>query len=150
MRLLLLTLSSLSTTCLAQRNHIINAIEGSSSNVRGGRNELTVVSVSAPGAGNSNSVDDGATLTVEHHHRSHHQGHDQSHHNNHENSGSRTTVNNFDFYVYSMSYQPEFCRENNEKFDGCRAFNESWEGQLTIHGLWPNVSRPACYAAISY
>mmetsp|Transcript_27476 Transcript_27476/g.58371 ORF Transcript_27476/g.58371 Transcript_27476/m.58371 type:complete len:304 (+) Transcript_27476:276-1187(+) len=44
----------------------------------------------------------------------------------------------FDFYVYSMSYQPEFCRENNDKFAGCRSFKEEWEGQLTIHGLWPN------------
>lgn len=48
------------------------------------------------------------------------------------NSGS------FDFYVYSMSYQPEFCRENSEKFTGCHSPQERWKGQLTIHGLWPN------------
>jgi len=44
----------------------------------------------------------------------------------------------FDFYVYSMSYQPEFCQANNEKFAGCHNPKEAWEGQLTIHGLWPN------------
>ncbi len=152
--------------CLAQRNHIIsiksiNAIEGSRSNVRGGRNENELTIVSTPGDSNlvddiddsilgssstdesrshteidsDNSIsgdatDDGAPLTVEHHHRSHHQGHGQSqHHNNHSKSSSHENNGNssFDFYVYSMSYQPEFCRENNEKFDGCRAFNESWD-----------------------
>lgn len=44
----------------------------------------------------------------------------------------------FDFYVYSMSYQPEFCHANNAKFAGCHNPKELWEGQLTIHGLWPN------------
>lgn len=47
-------------------------------------------------------------------------------------------VGDFDFYVYSMSYQPEFCRENYEKFVGCKTPEEGWKGQLTIHGLWPN------------
>lgn len=47
----------------------------------------------------------------------------------------------YDFYVYSMTFQPEFCREQRRgHFPGCRDFEESWEGQLTIHGLWPNVS----------
>jgi len=46
----------------------------------------------------------------------------------------------FDFFIYSLSYQPEFCRENHERFVGCKDFQENWEGQLTIHGLWPSVS----------
>lgn len=45
----------------------------------------------------------------------------------------------YDFYVYSMTFQPEFCREQSRgHFPGCRDFEERWEGQLTIHGLWPN------------
>lgn len=86
----------------------------------------------------------GTTVTVKHHHP-HHPSHGPKHHNvplepsSHDDNHGGSPIT-FDFYVYSMSYQPEFCRENNKKFDGCRAFNESWEGQLTIHGLWPNVS----------
>ncbi len=87
------------------------------------------------------SGDYGAAIAMERHHTHHqHKVHGQSRHNDPSKSASHK--DNFDFYVYSMSYQPEFCRENNEKYDGCRAFNESWEGQLTIHGLWPNVSMP--------
>jgi len=74
-------------------------------------------------------------------------GHHHSH--SHYNGGRKYTPSNaqvshgvedssFDFYVYSMSYQPEFCRENNEKFVGCHDPNKFWEGQMTIHGLWPN------------
>jgi hypothetical protein len=66
--------------------------------------------------------DDGSAITVEHHHSSHHQGHGQSpHHDNNDPSKSSAShekdgrsSHSFDFYVYSMSYQPEFCRENNE------------------------------------
>lgn len=64
------------------------------------------------------------------------------HHGHHKKSGrpqdNAEADSSFDFYAYSMSYQPEFCKENNEKFVGCQNPNESWEGQLTIHGLWPN------------
>jgi len=66
------------------------------------------------------------------------------HHGHHKKSGrpqdNAEADSSFDFYAYSMSYQPEFCKENNEKFVGCQNPNESWQGQLTIHGLWPNVS----------
>ena len=47
----------------------------------------------------------------------------------------------FDFYVLSMSYQPEFCYQHRrESFPGCEAPNEFWKGSLTMHGLWPEVS----------
>jgi len=40
----------------------------------------------------------------------------------------------FDFYVFSMSFQPEFCYEHKrDDFDGCRHPNEEWRGSLTIH-----------------
>jgi ribonuclease T2 len=45
---------------------------------------------------------------------------------------------NFDFYVLSMSYQPEFCYQHrHDDFSGCEAPLEFWRGSLTIHGLWP-------------
>jgi len=41
------------------------------------------------------------------------------------------------FYLYSMSYIPEFCRHS--KFVNCsREYYEKFKGQLTIHGLWPS------------
>jgi len=52
----------------------------------------------------------------------------------------------FDYYTYSMSYQPEFCR-----LVGCSSFREEWKGQLTIHGLWPSVREVYYfYCHISY
>eukprot|EP00956_Cyclotella_meneghiniana_P024793 scaffold50414_cov40-Cyclotella_meneghiniana.AAC.1 len=36
-----------------------------------------------------------------------------------------------------MTYQPEFCHSNSQRFSGCHHPQELWEGQLTIHGLWP-------------
>ena len=60
-------------------------------------------------------------------------------------------VGDFDLYALTMHHVPEFCQmddwntgQSNRRFWGCRSANvtykESWEGQLTIHGLWPNVS----------
>lgn len=43
----------------------------------------------------------------------------------------------FDFYVFSMTYQPEFCIEKHETPEGCHHPKQSWD-RLTIHGLWPN------------
>lgn len=44
----------------------------------------------------------------------------------------------FDFYVLSMSYQPEFCYQHRrDDFAGCEAPLEFWRGSLTLHGLWP-------------
>lgn len=76
-------------------------------------------------------------ISLEHHH-----GHSHGHKGGSkpQNDSSQMIDSSFDSYIYSMSYQPEFCRENNEKFDGCHNFMEVWEGQLTIHGLWPNRS----------
>lgn len=45
----------------------------------------------------------------------------------------------FDYYVYSMCSLPDYCKENDGRFPGCHVFDASWEGNLTIHGLWPNV-----------
>ena len=85
-----------------------------------------------------NDISSDETL-VEHHH--HHGGrYNNGGYDNNSNSNNNKEDDSFDFYVYSMSYQPEFCRENHEKFVGCQHYKENWEGQLTIHGLWPNVS----------
>jgi ribonuclease T2 len=44
----------------------------------------------------------------------------------------------FDFYVLSMSFQPEFCHQHrNEHFPGCEHPLDFWRGSLTLHGLWP-------------
>ena len=46
----------------------------------------------------------------------------------------------FDLYVFSMSYQPEFCYQNrNRSYNGCENPIDFWRGSLTIHGLWPEV-----------
>ena len=43
----------------------------------------------------------------------------------------------FDFYVFSMSFQPEFCYEHKrDNFDGCRHPSDEWRGALTIHVSW--------------
>jgi ribonuclease I len=60
--------------------------------------------------------DYGAAIAAEHHQTHHqHQEHGQSRHNDPSNSASHkdngSGIDSFDFYVYSMSYQPEFCRE---------------------------------------
>ena len=73
-------------------------------------------------------------LSLGHHHSS--KGHPSYSH-----SGSQSDDTSFDFYIYTMTYQPEFCRENSSRsFAGCQKPDEFWEGQLTIHGLWPEVS----------
>ena len=60
----------------------------------------------------------------------------------------KSKVGDFDFYTFSMAHQPEYCRgvdpqtgESNQRFWGCHGAydKESWEGQLTIHGLWPQL-----------
>lgn len=44
----------------------------------------------------------------------------------------------FDFYVLSMSFQPEFCHQHRfEHFPGCERPLDFWRGSLTLHGLWP-------------
>ena len=62
-----------------------------------------------------------------------------AHHHGHRSHSTPQDIS-FDFYVYTMTYQPEFCRENQETFAGCHHPQEDWEDQLTIHGLWPSVS----------
>lgn len=98
------------------RGSIVGEDEGASSN------DNVVISGSHGG--------DGETISLERRHR-----------HNYDGGQSEDAMDSgFDFYAYSMTYQPEFCRANNEKFAGCHTFMEDWEGQLTIHGLWPNVS----------
>jgi len=93
------------------------------------------------GSSDASDEGDGGSISLERHHH----GHDGHRGGGNRYNPSRTDNEvkddgHFDFYVYSMSYQPEFCRENKERFAGCHSFREDWEGQLTIHGLWPNRS----------
>ena len=47
----------------------------------------------------------------------------------------------FDFYVLSMSFQPEFCYQHRrDSFPGCEKPQEFWRGSLTLHGLWPSYT----------
>jgi ribonuclease T2 len=51
---------------------------------------------------------------------------------------SELRIAKFDFYVMSMSYQPEFCYENrHDDWPGCSHPLDFWKAHLTIHGLWP-------------
>jgi len=66
-------------------------------------------------------------------------------------SGTSTSDHDphFDFYVFSMSFQPEFCyAHKRENFDGCNHPNDEWRGALTIHVscvvLW-NLLLCACF-----
>lgn len=48
------------------------------------------------------------------------------------------TTPDFDFYVMSMSFQPEFCySKRKERNPGCLEPLPFWKANLTIHGLWP-------------
>lgn len=91
-------------------------------------------------AGLLRGVDAEDRVSVEHRHGHRGGGHrSSSHERRHDDGGSKENGGgDFDFYVYSMTHQPEFCRENDERYAGCRDHQESWEWQLTIHGLWPN------------
>lgn len=69
-----------------------------------------------------------------HNHHHHSDGHKK--HNDHIDKN-----NKFDFYVLSMSYQPEFCDSHQfDSFVGCEKPNDYWKSSLTIHGLWPQRS----------
>eukprot|EP00581_Thalassiosira_minuscula_P014314 CAMPEP_0183726328 /NCGR_PEP_ID=MMETSP0737-20130205/23054_1 /TAXON_ID=385413 /ORGANISM="Thalassiosira miniscula, Strain CCMP1093" /LENGTH=321 /DNA_ID=CAMNT_0025957645 /DNA_START=123 /DNA_END=1088 /DNA_ORIENTATION=- len=139
-------------TCAAQ---LISGIRGSDSgsgtennvgnngnNSSGGHSLVRGSSIVVAAAAASPSGDNpAAAVSLERHH-GHGHGHGSYNHNNNNNNNNSpshaSNDNSFDYYAYSMSYQPEFCRENNERFVGCSSFQEEWEGQLTIHGLWPN------------
>lgn len=103
-----------------------------------GSNVRAVAGDEAPAGDDSGN---GNEISVGRHH--HYGGHENGRSNGHE--APERGAGDFDYYIFSMSYQPEFCRENNEKFDRCHKFDERWEGQLTIHGLWPSVSVWYCY-----
>lgn len=112
--------------------------------VREGRPSLAVGGAAPESRGNIGSIikiNDGTEniIALEHHH-SHHGSHGHSHsgQSSSQADNSSSGSNAFDFFVYSMSYQPEFCRENGGTFAGCHAPREEWQGQLTIHGLWPS------------
>ena len=110
----------------------VTCLAGAIAKLRGGGHNFL-----AHGGAHADDGGDG-DVSLEHSHHGHRGGKKQ-YHDSSESQGNAVD-NSYDNYVYSMSYQPEFCRENNEKFAGCRQFEEAWEGQLTIHGLWPNVS----------
>ncbi|OQR95662.1 hypothetical protein THRCLA_07674 [Thraustotheca clavata] len=46
------------------------------------------------------------------------------------------SVQAFDFYVLSQTWQPAFCSTGN--FPGCNHPTDFMQTSLTIHGLWPN------------
>mmetsp|Transcript_16884 Transcript_16884/g.28042 ORF Transcript_16884/g.28042 Transcript_16884/m.28042 type:complete len:278 (+) Transcript_16884:131-964(+) len=48
----------------------------------------------------------------------------------------KTSSVDFDLYIMSMSYQPEFCHKH-EDYPGCRKPEPFWKSHLTIHGMWP-------------
>lgn len=52
-----------------------------------------------------------------------------------EMSDKQTPVD-FDLYIMSMSFQPEFCHKH-EDYSGCQAPHKFWQSHLTIHGMWP-------------
>ena len=72
------------------------------------------------------------------------------HHKNHYHHPSHHKKQNekndaFDFYVLSMSYQPEFCDSHKfNDFVGCKKPDDFWRGSLTLHGLWPQVRMYMC------
>jgi ribonuclease T2 len=56
------------------------------------------------------------------------------------NSSSKNDIasSDFDFYVLSMSFQPEFCfQHKRDSFPGCENPQDFWRTSLTLHGLWP-------------
>jgi ribonuclease I len=47
----------------------------------------------------------------------------------------------FDMFLFTMSYQPEFCHSHHSSsFPGCMSPNMNYTTHLTIHGLWPERS----------
>lgn len=61
--------------------------------------------------------------------------------NNHDASKDLKLSNQrelFDFYVLSMSWQPEFCyKHRHDGFSGCEKPLDIFRINLTIHGMWP-------------
>jgi len=53
-------------------------------------------------------------------------------------SNAEENTQAFDFFVLSMSFQPEFCHAHKrDGYAGCEDPQEFWRGSLTLHGLWP-------------
>lgn len=101
------------------------------SGIRRGQGDTNVPSGGHENNGNSIVVQDSGISVGHGHHRGYRYGGGSPKKNDNDD-------HSFDFFIYSLSYQPEFCRENHERFVGCKDFQENWEGQLTIHGLWPS------------
>ena len=60
------------------------------------------------------------------------------------------SIGRFDFYVFAMSYQPEFCfGHRSYKYEGCEHPRNEWRGDLTIHGLWPQYANGTWPASCS-
>ena len=43
----------------------------------------------------------------------------------------------FDYYVLSMSWQPEFCYHKEGRFPQCNHPMSAWNSTFTLHGMWP-------------
>mmetsp|Transcript_26557 Transcript_26557/g.41211 ORF Transcript_26557/g.41211 Transcript_26557/m.41211 type:complete len:316 (-) Transcript_26557:197-1144(-) len=124
-------------TCVAQfisavqgNNNVVNR-NNNNGMIRGATHTVVVESSSLAASDENDNVAGG--------HKSHHKNHvppdrkKSSHHDeNHKNID-----NSFDFYVFSMTFQPEFCSEKHEAPEGCHHPKQIWD-RLTIHGLWPN------------
>ncbi|KAL7500096.1 hypothetical protein ACHAWT_009058 [Skeletonema menzelii] len=125
-------------TCVAQfissmhGDNVVNHYNNNSM-IRGSAAHAIVVGSSSLATSDENYDD----VEVNHHHgHKHHFPPDRkkkSHHDkNHDDSD-----NSFDFYVFSMTYQPEFCVHKDQQPEGCHHPKQIWD-RLTIHGLWPN------------
>lgn len=58
--------------------------------------------------------------------------------NNYIHDQNQRASSDFDFYVLSMSFQPEFCHmHKHDEFPGCESPDDFWRNSLTLHGLWP-------------
>lgn len=56
-------------------------------------------------------------------------------------SSSSSSTTSFDFYLMTMSWQPQFCYANRYNgYVGCETPDDYWKAHWTIHGLWPQFS----------
>lgn len=52
-------------------------------------------------------------------------------------SGSNGEKKDFDLYIFSQSWQPEFCAGFQTVYPGCHDPQPYWKTHMTLHGLWP-------------
>nr|CCA21045.1 conserved hypothetical protein [Albugo laibachii Nc14] len=47
------------------------------------------------------------------------------------------TKKDYDLYIFSQSWQPEFCAGFQNVYPGCHDPQPYWKTHMTLHGLWP-------------